>query len=98
MSRNAKIACLTGAGTAPELMAEAMLALDAVARLHGLSIEESHASFGGVAVARAGQAFPAATRSVVVRTSNEVAAIPELVQLLAKRLPTVRTRQPPRVV
>jgi len=36
MSRTAKVACVTGAGTAPELMAEAVLALDAIARLHGL--------------------------------------------------------------
>jgi hypothetical protein len=33
-----------------------------------------------------------ATRSVVVRISNEGAAIPEIVQLLAKRQPTVATR------
>ena len=42
MSDKATIACLTGAGTAPELMAEAVLALDAVARLHGLAIDEVH--------------------------------------------------------
>ena len=32
MNRRPKVACVTGAGTAPELMAEAVLALDAVAR------------------------------------------------------------------
>jgi len=48
MSHKATIACLTGAGTAPELMAEAVLALEAVARLHGLSIEEVHVPFGGI--------------------------------------------------
>jgi isocitrate/isopropylmalate dehydrogenase len=47
-------------------MAEAVLALDAVARLHGLSFEEVHAPFGGVAVARAGQSFPASTRAAVL--------------------------------
>ena len=66
MSHRATIACLTGAGTAPELMAEAVLALDAVARLHGLSIDETHVPFGGVAVARGGQAFPASTRSAIL--------------------------------
>ena len=66
MSHRATIACLTGAGTAPELMAEAVLALEAVARLHGLSIDEVHVPFGGVAVARGGQAFPASTRSAVL--------------------------------
>jgi 3-isopropylmalate dehydrogenase len=61
-----KVAFLAGGGTAPELMAEAVLALDAVARLHGLSFEEVHAPFGGVAVARAGQSFPATTRAAVL--------------------------------
>jgi 3-isopropylmalate dehydrogenase len=66
MSHRATVACLTGAGTAPELMAEAVLALEAVARLHGLSIDEVHVPFGGVAVARGGSAFPASTRSAVL--------------------------------
>ena len=66
MSHSARIACLTGAGTAPELMAEAVLALEAVARLHGLSLDEVHVPFGGVAVARGGQPFPASTRSAVL--------------------------------
>ena len=41
------VACLAGAGTAPELMAEASLALDAVARLHGFTLEQVHAPFHG---------------------------------------------------
>src|SRR5260221_298110 len=66
MSHSPRITCLTGAGTAPELMAEAVLARDAVARLHGLSIDEVHAPFGGVAVARGGQSFPSSTRDAVL--------------------------------
>jgi isocitrate/isopropylmalate dehydrogenase len=66
VSRRPRVACLAGAGTAPELMAEATLALTAVARLHGLSVEDVHVPFGAVAVARAGQAFPAATRAAVL--------------------------------
>jgi len=66
MNRTARIACLAGAGTAPELMAEAALAIQAVARVHGLAVEEVHAPFGAVAVARAGQPFPAATRDAVL--------------------------------
>ena len=66
MSRTAAVACLTGAGTAPELMAEAVLALDAVGRLHGLEIDDTHVSFGGIALAKAGQAVPAATRSAIL--------------------------------
>lgn len=66
MNRTAAVACLTGAGTAPELMAEAVLALEAVGRLHGLEIDDTHVSFGGVALARAGQAVPAATLSAIL--------------------------------
>jgi isocitrate/isopropylmalate dehydrogenase len=47
-------------------MAEAVLALDAVGRLHGLQIDDTHVSFGGIAMARAGQAVPAATRSAIL--------------------------------
>ena len=66
MSRTAKVACVTGAGTAPELMAEAVLALDAIARLHGLEIDETHVTFGAVAVARGGHAVPALTRAAIL--------------------------------
>ncbi len=66
MTRRPTIACLAGAGTAPELMAEAALAIAAVARLHGFAVEDVHAPFGAVAVARTGQPFPAATRSAVL--------------------------------
>jgi 3-isopropylmalate dehydrogenase len=60
------IACLTGSGTAPELMAEAMYALDAVARVHGFGFDQVHAPFGGVALARLGQPVPASTRDAVL--------------------------------
>jgi isocitrate/isopropylmalate dehydrogenase len=74
VSRTATLACLTGAGTAPELMAEAVLALDAVARLHGLEIEDVHVPFGAVALTRAGQAVPAATRDAVLRSDAVLVA------------------------
>ena len=64
MSRT--VACLAGAGTAPELMAEASRALDAVAHLHGFTLEQVHAPFGAVAHARLGQPVPASTRSVLL--------------------------------
>jgi isocitrate/isopropylmalate dehydrogenase len=66
VSRTATVACLTGAGTAPELMAEAVFALDRVARLHNLRLRESHVSFGGVAMARAGQLVPPTTRAAIL--------------------------------
>lgn len=64
--RTATVACLTGAGTAPELMAEAVFALDRVARLHNLRVRETHATFGGVAFARAGQMVPPSTRAAIL--------------------------------
>lgn len=60
------VACLTGSGTAPELMAEAMYALDAVGRVHGFTFDQVHAPFGGVALARLGQPVPPSTRDAVL--------------------------------
>jgi 3-isopropylmalate dehydrogenase len=60
------VACLTGSGTAPELMAEAMYALDAVAHVHGFAFDQVHAPFGGVALARLGQSVPPSTRDAVL--------------------------------
>jgi 3-isopropylmalate dehydrogenase len=65
---------LTGAGTAPELMAEAVFALDRVARLHNLRVRETHATFGGVALARAGQMVPAATRAAILEADAVLVA------------------------
>lgn len=61
--RRYSIACLAGSGTAPELMAEASLALEAVARMHGLALDEVHAPFGADALARLGQLVPVSTRT-----------------------------------
>jgi 3-isopropylmalate dehydrogenase len=66
MNAKATLACLAGGGTAPELMAEAVLALHAVSRLYGIAIEDVHVPFGGVAYARAGQSVPAGTRAAVL--------------------------------
>ncbi|HZT53667.1 MAG TPA: isocitrate/isopropylmalate family dehydrogenase [Gaiellaceae bacterium] len=87
MNRTATVACLAGAGTAPELMAEATLALTAVARLHGLLVEDVHAPFGAVAVARAGQAFPAPTRATVLAADAVLVAgadDPALAEVMAE--------------
>ncbi|HVS86167.1 MAG TPA: isocitrate/isopropylmalate family dehydrogenase [Gaiellaceae bacterium] len=66
MSARQTVACLAGAGIAPELMAEAVLALSAVAHLHAVDVEDLHIPFGATAVAQGGQAFPQATRSAVL--------------------------------
>jgi isocitrate/isopropylmalate dehydrogenase len=47
-------------------MASAVFALDEVARLHGLEVEDTHVSFGGVAFAWAAQAVPVATRAAIL--------------------------------
>ena len=87
MNRTRTVACLAGAGVAPELMAEATLAMAAVGRLHGLTIDDLHPSFGASAVARGGQAFPAATRAVVLGSDAVLVAgaeDPALAEVLAE--------------
>jgi isocitrate/isopropylmalate dehydrogenase len=87
MSRKATIACLAGAGTAPELMAEAAVAIQAVAHLHGVAVEDVHAPFGAAAVARAGQPFPAATRDIVLAADAVLVAgaeDPALAEVMAE--------------
>ncbi len=61
------VACLAGGGVGPELMAEASRALAEVSAMHGFSIEELHAPFGGEAVMRHGHALPAETRAAYRR-------------------------------
>jgi isocitrate/isopropylmalate dehydrogenase len=47
-------------------MAEAVLALNAVARLHAVVFEDTHVPFGTTAVAQTGKTFPPATRAAVL--------------------------------
>jgi 3-isopropylmalate dehydrogenase len=74
------IACLSGDGIGPEVMAEASRALADVCRMHGFTIDEQHVAFGGDAVRRFGHALPASTRAacrradaVLVATTTEPA-------------------------
>jgi 3-isopropylmalate dehydrogenase len=74
------VACLSGDGIGPEVMAEASRALADVSQLHGFSIDEQHVAFGGDAVRRFGHALPASTRAacrradaVLVATTSEPA-------------------------
>jgi isocitrate/isopropylmalate dehydrogenase len=79
-------------------MAEAMLALDAVGRLHGLRIDETHVTFGAVAVARAGQAVPVLTRAAVLAADAvlvagaEEPALAEIMSELDLRAQVTRVR------
>lgn len=65
------IACLSGDGIGPELMAEASRALAEAGRLHGFGIDEVHAPFAGEAVSRHGHPLPASTRAAC-RNSDAV--------------------------
>jgi 3-isopropylmalate dehydrogenase len=74
------VACLSGDGIGPEVMAEASRALADVSQLHCFSIDELHVPFGGDAVRRFGHALPQATRAachvadaVLVATTKEPA-------------------------
>ena len=87
MKRRPTIACLAGAGTAPELMAEAMLALAAVARLHAVAVDDVHVPFGAAALSRAGQPFPLSTRAAVLDADAVLVAgvdDPSLADVLAE--------------
>ena len=53
------VACLSGDGIGPELMAEASRALAEAGRLHGFAVDEVHAPFAGEAVSRHGHPLPA---------------------------------------
>jgi 3-isopropylmalate dehydrogenase len=74
------VACLSGDGIGPEVMAEASRALAYVSRMHGFTLDEQHVAFGGDAVRRFGHALPASTRAacrhadaVLVATTTEPA-------------------------
>lgn len=56
------IACLSGDGIGPEVMAQASRGLAAAARLHGFGVDEEHVPFGADAVMRVGHPFPPTSR------------------------------------
>lgn len=58
-----KITVLQGDGIGPEITAQAVLALKAVAEKFGHDFEFTFADFGGCAIDRHGEPFPAATRN-----------------------------------
>jgi 3-isopropylmalate dehydrogenase len=64
MSKNFKIAVLTGDGIGPEVMPEALKVLEAVRDQFGFSFETTLADAGGVAIDNHGEALPASTLEV----------------------------------
>jgi 3-isopropylmalate dehydrogenase len=71
------VACLSGHGIGPEVMAEASRALAQVSRLHGFRVEESHPPFGAEAFTQSGHALPAATRRTTLATQAILVAAAE---------------------
>jgi 3-isopropylmalate dehydrogenase len=69
------VACLSGDGIGPELMAEASRALAEAGRLHGFRVDEVHAPFAGEAVTRHGHPLPAATRAACRRADAVLVAL-----------------------
>lgn len=74
------VACLSGHGIGPEVMAQASRALERVSRLHGFRIDEIHPPFGAEALTQSGRALPSETRratleaqSILVAAVNEPA-------------------------
>jgi 3-isopropylmalate dehydrogenase len=58
------VACLSGHGIGPEVMAQASRALDRVSRLHGFRVAETHPPIGAEALMQSGHALPGETRRV----------------------------------
>jgi len=98
MSNTARVACVTGGGTAAELMASAVFALGEVARVHGLEIDDTHVSFGGVAFAWAAQTVPTQTRAAILAADAvlvagaEEPALAEVMSELDLRAQVTRVR------
>ncbi len=68
------VACLTGHGVGPEVMAGASRALAAVSRQHGFTVEQVHPPFAGEAMTQTGHPLPAATRSATLGADAILAA------------------------
>lgn len=62
------VACLSGHGIGPEVMAQASRALAHVSRLHGFTVEETHPPFGAEAFTQSGHALPVSTRRATLAT------------------------------
>jgi len=74
------VACLSGHGVGPEVMAEASRALAHVSHLHGFRVDEIHRVFGAEAFTQSGRALPTETRratlaaqAILVAAGNEPA-------------------------
>jgi isocitrate/isopropylmalate dehydrogenase len=60
------VACLSGNGVGPELVAEATRAVRAASRLHGFFVDDEHVAFGSDALMRYGHPYPPSSRRAVL--------------------------------
>lgn len=74
------VACLSGHGVGPEVMAQASRALARVSHIHGFRVDEIHPPFGAEAFTQSGHALPTETRratlaaqAILVAAGNEPA-------------------------
>lgn len=70
------VACLAGDGIGPEVMAEAARLVTAVSRLHGFTVDDVHAPFGGEALVRHGHPLPKSTRDACLGADAVLVASP----------------------
>ncbi len=70
------VACLAGDGVGPELMAAATRALERVAKLHHLSLDDHHLPFAGEGLTRSGHPLPAQTRAAYREADAILVAAP----------------------
>jgi 3-isopropylmalate dehydrogenase len=68
------IACLSGDGIGPEVMAQASRGLTAAAHLHGFAVAEEHVPFGADATMRFGHPFPPGSRTTALAADAILAA------------------------
>lgn len=71
------VACLAGDGVGPELMAAATRALERVAALHSISLNDLHLPFAGEGVTRSGRALPSETRAAYRDVDAILVATPD---------------------
>ena len=64
MAQTYKICLLPGDGIGPEIIAEGVKVLDAIAVKHGVSFEYTEALIGGRAIDETGSALPEATLAI----------------------------------
>jgi 3-isopropylmalate dehydrogenase len=74
------VACLSGHGVGPEVMAQASRALARVSHIHGFRVEQIHPPFGAEAFTQSGHTLPTETRratlaahAILVAAGNEPA-------------------------